>query len=357
MANALVMKGTSVQVIHQTVYQEAKNKIPEPIYKHLTGDDSSEPASESNSFRERATNPYRFAEFLPCFAIRPVFNQLVYILHYYFGLGLVKATVLIPVISYFLMGIVIFVWTCRYVPVPWASLICTLTVLSPPVWELARSTTPDALSSLVVLSSMFLLFEKRRFLLGIILLMSSVYIRTDDALLVIFTLAYLYAAGFGFRKPETVTLAALTILSVSLINHFSGDYGPKVLYYRSFVQAPIAVGEISPIFGLSEYLAALKKCISNAVHGAYIPFFLIGAACMLRRPSRAVSGVTSVTLLYTITHLIIFPNPETRFFGSFFVAMGLSLAAIISVESNAQPPNANSIYTHANTESKLAMIA
>jgi hypothetical protein len=357
MANALAMKGTSIEIIHQTVYREAKNNIPDAIYKHLTGDDPSEPASESNSFRERATNAYRFAEFLPCFAIRPIFNQLVFVLHFYFGVGLLKATVLIPVICYFLMGIVLFVWTCRYVATSWASLICILTLLSPPVWELARSTTPDALSSFVVLSSMFLLLEERRLLAGMILLILSVYIRTDNVLIVILALTYMYAAGFGIRKREIGILAALAILSVPLINRFSGDYGAKVLYYRSFVEAPVAVGEISPMFGMPEYLTALKKCISGAVHSVYIPFFLIGAAYILRRPSRAVSGAVLVTSLYTVAHLIIFPNPESRFFGSFFVTMGLSLAAIISVDSGARPRTANTTYPPVNTESELAMTA
>lgn len=356
MANVLAMRGASVPAIHETVYGEARNKIPEPIYRHLTGGDPNALASESGSFRERATNPYRFAEFLPCFAIRPIFNQLIYIFHYYFGVGLLESTVLIPVISYFLIGFVLLMWTCRYAAIKWAVPICILTLLTPPVWDLARSTTPDALSSLVVLMSMFLLFENRRPLVGMILLLSSVFIRTDNALFVILVLGYLYAAGYGFRKAELVLFAALAIISVPFINHFSGDYGAKVLYYRSFIQAPVAVGEISPIFGLREYLAALSKCISDAVHSAYIPFFLIGAAYMTRRPSRAVSGAVLVTSLYTLAHLTIFPNPETRFFGTFFVSMGLSLAALISNKRDLHI-SADRSFAEVTADSELAMTA
>src|SRR5215469_5090140 len=115
MGNAVAMSGASVQVIHEAVYNDAKNGIPAPIFKHLTGDDPSEPLAESRSFRERATDPYHFAEFLPCFAIRPVFNLLIYVLHFKLRIGLLRSIVILPVVSYWLMGWVVWVWVQRYV--------------------------------------------------------------------------------------------------------------------------------------------------------------------------------------------------------------------------------------------------
>jgi hypothetical protein len=331
MANAVAMSGASVRVIHDTVYQDAKRGIPEPVFNHLTGNDPAEPLSESRSFRERAMDPYRFAEFLPCFAIRPAFNLLIYVLHFKLGVGLLRSIVILPVVSYWLMGWVAWVWIERYVAAAWASLLCaTLLLVSPPVWELARSTTPDALSSLIVLLALFMLFEKRAILPGMILLMVSIYVRTDNAVLALIVLAFLYAAGFGVRLFEALVLAALAVASVFIINHFAGDYGAKVLYYRSFVEAPIAVGEIVPHFGIAEYLAALKLCLSGVLHGMYIPFLLMGVVGVLRRAPLPILAVATVTAVYTGAHLVIFPNPETRFFGPFFVAMGLALMSTLA---------------------------
>jgi|GEM_PF-1814589 hypothetical protein len=330
MANAVAMSGASVQVIHDAVYRDAKAGIPETIFKHLTGDDPAEPLSERRSFRERAMDPYRFAEFLPCFAIRPVFNLLVYVLHFKLGVGLLRSIVILPVVSYWLMGWVAWIWMERYVGSAWASLLCaSLLLLSPPVWELARSTTPDALSSLTVLLALFLLLEKRVMVPGMILLVASIYVRTDNALLVLIVLAFLYAAGFGLRMFEAGVLAALAVASVFIINHFAGDYGAKVLYYRSFVEAPVAVGEIVPKFGIAEYLTALKACLSAVLHGMYIPFLLMGVVGVMRRAPVAILGVATATTIYTGAHLVIFPNPETRFFGPFFVAMGLALMSTL----------------------------
>lgn len=211
-------------------------------------------------------------------------------------------------------------------PGAWSSLLCALLLLiSPPFWDQARSTTPDALSSLVVLLALFLLFEKRRLLPGMILLMASVYVRTDNALLVLIVLAFLYLARFDLKLWQAALLSALAVVSVATINHFAGDYGAKVLYYRSFVEPPIAVGEIAPRFGLADYLTALKTCLSGVLHGMYIPFFLMGVVGLLRRPPLSILGVATTTTLYTGAHLVIFPNPETRFFGPFFVANGLGV--------------------------------
>lgn len=329
MANAVAMRGAGVQAIHQAVYAEAKAGIPKQAFLHLTGTDPIEGPAEGRSFRERATNPYRFAEFLPCFAIRPIFNEAVYVLHYWFGVGLLKATVLIPVFSYWLMGWLLLAWMCRYVGLASATLVSVLLLLSPPLWDLARSATPDALSALVVVGALFLLFEQRKPLPGMILLLASVYIRTDNALLVLLTLACLCTTGFGLRLHEAALFSTLAVGSVLLINHFAGDYGAKVLYYRSFVESPVAVGEFVPAFGLREYLTALRAAVTAVVHGPYLIFTLMAVVALLQRTSRALVCVATVTAAYTAAHLVIFPNPETRFFGPFFAAAGLALASTV----------------------------
>jgi hypothetical protein len=240
---------------------------------------------------------------------------------------LLKATVLIPVVSYWLMGWMVLLWVARYASVPWAAVIAILLLLSPPLWDLARSTTPDALSSLVVLVALHLILEKQKLLAGTVLMMASVFIRTDNILLVIPVLAWLYFAKLGLKAWEGILLTAVAVISVLLINHYAGDYGAKVLYYRSFVEPPANPGEISPRFGFHDYLAALKTGASGVIHGQYIPFFLMGVVGVLRRPPQAILGFGAVTTVYTAAHLIIFPNPETRFFGPFFVAMVVAVAA------------------------------
>jgi hypothetical protein len=337
MANAIAMRGASVRVIHDTVYREAKAGIPGPAFEHLTGNDANEPTMQNNSFHDRATNPYHFAEYLPCFAIRPIFTELVYVLHYWFGVGLLTSIVLIPAVSYWLMGWLVLIWICRYAAIEMACLMSIVLMLTPPLLDLARSTTPDALSSLVVLSAVFLLFQQRNLLPGLILLIASVYVRTDNVILVVFVLAYLWLAESDLRVWHAAVLSLLAVGSVALINHFAGDYGPRMLYYR-IEHVPSAIGEFIPVFGVHEYFGCLKRGVAGAWHSHFLPFLLMGLVGLLRRTSRAVVGLTVVTLVYTLAHLVSYPVPEARYFGLFFAAMGIAAGSAVSQDKAINQP-------------------
>ena len=90
--NAIAMTGANLAQIHEVAYRAMAAEVPEMAKDHLTGRDKAGPPSQGNARQDRSTNPYHFAEFLPCFAIRPIFNELVYLLHYKLGIGLIRAT-------------------------------------------------------------------------------------------------------------------------------------------------------------------------------------------------------------------------------------------------------------------------
>jgi hypothetical protein len=328
MANAVAMHGDDIQAIHDTVYQEVLTEIPKPALDHLLGNDPVE-TSQSRSFHERAVNPYRFAEFLPCFAVRPVFNELVYVLHYRLGIGLLRATVLISVASYWVLGWIVFTWISRYVAEPWAALVSTLLMLTPPIWDLARWPMPDALSCLVLLSGLYALLEMKRVVLGLTILMASVYVRTDNVLLVLSVLAYLSILNHTIEKAKAAVLAALAIGSVFVINHFAGDYGARLLYYRAFIAPPVAPGELVAHFGFHDYVVALRAGVAEVLHGDFIAFALMGVVGLLKRPTSAILGLVIVTVAYSTSRFVIFPLVEGRYFGLFFLVMGISLVSTL----------------------------
>jgi hypothetical protein len=335
MANAVAMHGADAVEIHDTVYREVNAGVPNNMLGHLLGDDPVE-TPMSLSFHERAVNPYRFVEFLPCFAVRPIFNELVYVLHYGFGTSLLRATVLISVSSYWLLGWVVLSWISRYSPKPWAALVSLLLMLTPPLWDLARWPMPDALSCLILLLALYLILEKEFLAFGLTLLLASAYVRTDNVLLVLTVLAYLSIANDTIEKTKAAALAAVAIGSVFLINHFAGDYGAKLLYYRAFIATPIAPGEMVAHFGFHDYIAALRSGVAVVLHGDFATFALMGLVGLLRRPSRALLGLGAITVVYGAGRFVVFPLAEVRYFAPFFVAMGILLA------SSLVPPRASS---------------
>lgn len=328
MANAVAMHGDGIKAIHDTVYREVSTTIPKPALDHLLGNDPVE-TSQSQSFHTRTVDPYRFAEFLPCFAVRPVFNELVYVLHYKLGIGLLRATILIAVASYWALGWIVFTWISRYVAEPWAALVSTLLMLTPPIWDLARWPMPDALSCLVLLSGLYALLERKGIVLGLTILMASVYVRTDNVLLVLSVLAYLSILNHTIEKSKAAILAAVAIGSVFVINHFAGDYGARLLYYRAFIAPPVAPGEMVARFGAHDYLVALRAGVAEVLHGEFIAFALMGVVALLKRPANAILALVIVTLAYSASRFVIFPLVEGRYFGLFFLAMGISLVSTL----------------------------
>jgi hypothetical protein len=342
MANAVAMHGAHAPEIHATVYREVLAQVPGNILDHLLGKDAVD-SPQSRSYQERASNPYSFAQFLPCFAVRPIFNEFVYVLHYWFGVGLLRATVLVPVLSYWLMGCVALLWISAYVPPVWATLCCALLMLTPPVWDLARWTTPDALSSLTLLLALYFILEKNWLTPGLTILLASIYVRTDNVLMAVLVLAYLSFLTKKIDKTKAAVLAAVAVASVPLINHFGGDYGPRMLYYRAFLGVPMAPGVmVAPPFGWHDYLVALRSGIAGAVHEAFIPFALMGVVGFVRRPSPAIAGLTVLAAAYAAGHFVLYPLPEDRFFGLFFGAMGISMAStVVAVRARSRQPLAS----------------
>lgn len=328
MGNAVAMHGASIPEIHDTVYREVFAGVPRNIRDHLLGNDPVETA-QSHSFHQRAIDSYNFAEFLPCFAVRPIFNELVYVMHYWLGIGLLRATVLISVLSYWLLGWMVLIWISRYVEAPWAALVSLLLLLTPPVWDLARWPMPDALSCLILLLALYLVLEKNDLAVGLTILLASVYIRTDNMLLVVTVLAYLSILNRTIEKTKAAVLVTVAVGSVFLINHFAGDYGAKLLYYRAFVGTPLAPGEFVARFGFHDYLAGLRNGVAAVMHGDFLLFALMGVVGFLRRPSRGIWGLMVVTVVYSAGRFVLFPLVEDRYFALFFVATGIALASTL----------------------------
>jgi len=327
--NAIAMSGATVRQIHDVAYRAVADEVPSGIKEHLLGTDVSGPPTQWQSRQDRAANADHFAEYLPCFAVRPIFNELVYLLHFKLGVGLVRATIVISVVSYWLTGVLVLAWLTRYVGVSRAAICSLFLMLAPPIINLARFNTPDALSCLVSLAALYLIFERKALFLGLTLLLLSVYVRTDNILLVIAVLGYSSFVTGQLEKTKAAVLAAVAVASVILINHYAGDYGLRMLYYRSFVAIPLAPGEFVAPFGRGDYLRALRTAISQTLNGFFPLFVLMGLVGYLARRTQVSQAIAAVTTFYVAGHFVLFPSGQERFWGPFYIvtAMIMTIAA------------------------------
>ncbi len=322
MANALLMEERDPVRIHQRVYAEVQQFVPKATREGLLGHEVGAPEYQNESRLERAKNPDRLMEFLPLFAIRPLYNQTLWLVSKT-GLGLVRSGILLSVTSYFLLGVLAFTWLRKYMSAAFTLGFSVLVMVSPPLTGLGRITTSDSLATLVAFASLYLIFEERRLLPGMILLLASIYFRTDFVML---AGPVLLACWMEHRIDfwKTGALALMAVASALSINHFAGHYGIGYYYLRSGV--PVSPGEITVQLPLKDYVSGLRGDLTLMTQSFFVPFLLLGATGMVLRRTRA---LFAVTLAYALLHFLIVPVWLERYFGVFYLSMAVCAATMV----------------------------
>jgi 4-amino-4-deoxy-L-arabinose transferase-like glycosyltransferase len=322
MGNALFMGERDVNRVHDRVYAEMRREIPPETFALLTG--SSGPSDQNESRRARLEHTANFAQFLPFFAIRPLYNVGIYFLGKV--VGVIPAIRLISALSYFLMGALTFWWMGRYVPKYIAAAAAVLLMLTPPMMWIGRDTGSDALATLAAFLALYLIFERERFALGMVIMMVSLWIRTDNIVLLGPVLLVCWMQG-RFELWKGAVLGVLAVASVLAINHFGGDYGIKMLYYRNFVGVPLAPAEMTVHISLRQYVSAFAAGIRAMVESYTTLVVLLGIAGWWLSPkARPLIAVSTASV---ILHYIILPNWQERWFGVFYLSMGIALVAAL----------------------------
>ncbi|HET9305793.1 MAG TPA: hypothetical protein VFO46_07190 [Candidatus Sulfotelmatobacter sp.] len=333
MGNALLMEDRDIVSVHHRVYDDLRQRVPAEILRGLLGNDPSAQDDQNKSRQERARNPEALAQFLPVFAIRPLYNQSLWLLSKS-GLGLVRSATLISVASYFIIGIFLIDWIRQYTGAAFGSTVAFLLMMSPPLTDMGRDLTSDAAATMLAFASLYFIFEKQWLTLGLIVLLTALFFRTDFVVLAGPVLFVCWLEG-RIDLWKAGVLSLLAVGSVLMINHFAGDYGIKMLYYRNFVGTPIAPAEMTIHFSFHDYLAAFRSGLTLALNSYLIPFLLLGFLGLGAIRLRPLFGVA---LAYIGLHFIILPNWQERWFGVFYLCCGICAVVALKNARIASPP-------------------
>lgn len=283
-----------------------------PIIKH-----SNKRAEESSVL----DSPTHLGQLEPLYAIRPLYVKAIEATSFT-RLPIQTRINLISALSLFGIGIVVLGWTGK--PGYSALLLATSAIV-----VLGRLGTPDGLSALVVLAGLWAI-ERNRLLIGVLLLLVSVWIRTDNILLVIAVLGYLL-----WQKRMTLVdagvVAVLSAGSVELINHFSGSYSWPVLFQYSFMGGS-SPAEIVPRFGVVQYLGVAAHSAETIIPQVAIWALLGLVAWKWSSPSR---GLLIPVWTAVVAHFVLYPSPESRYMVWAFIATG-----VIFVDATPYPAGA-----------------
>jgi hypothetical protein len=296
----------STEDFDRFVYEALVRSAHQPVEEIYTMVKHESPRAEISSVLD---SPAHLAQLEPLYAIRPLYLRIVS------ACALVlaprRAINAVSAGSLLLIALLAFWFTGR-------ALYSGLFMMSPEVIVLGRLGGPDALSTLVVGAGCIALLKDRMFP-GLLLLMLSIWIRTDNVLLALVLLAWL-VWNEKIKPSHALVLGALAIGCVEYINFFSGNYGWKVLLHYSFVGGRYPA-EITTGITVSQYLKTFLQNLASLLP-QLSPFMLLGAAAwQVNRSSER--QILLPVLIAAAARYALFPSMEARYFASACLMAGL----------------------------------
>jgi hypothetical protein len=184
----------------------------------------------------------------------------------------------------------------------------------------------------LVLLGIFEVMEDKRLIVGIGLLLLSLFLRTDNVIFV-FLVSTAFAAIWRTRRERAIAIAS-AILGIALvlgINHIERTYSWSVLMQNS--SNPIVnPAEINPKFSFRDYFPALHDMVDEARETSVMVFPFIAAVALFssRTPMR-LKQLVGIVLLSWVAHIVLFPHLEDRYFvvGSAVIGIAAVCAATI----------------------------
>lgn len=317
---AIAYSEKNPEVIHAQTFSTIKAHVPQSSYVRLT---------TANAYQTNmAEHPEYFVQQLPFYRVKPLYPDLMILMNV-FGLNLVSASLLISKLAYLGIGLLLYIWVAAVVRPPVAFAVASLMVSVSYVFDLARYSTPDGLSTLIILAAFFLLIERRDIRSALALLTAGIAIRPDDILLLL--IAALYIAVFHRKRLLWAIGSSLVGIAVYLgETMWAGSYGWKTLFYHSFVQLlPAPSGFASPL-SLGEYLWIYALQANPRNLGSIVLFILLNllAIAMYYRQVRTEVSwfhLLMVNSLFMLTHWLLFPGEKDRQFVASYLLILMAL--------------------------------
>jgi hypothetical protein len=308
MGVAIAYTENTPEAIHAQTYSMAQTYIPQADYHQLT---------TLNSFQSAvAKEPQYFIQQLPFYSVKPLYPSLMFLMQG-FGVNLVAASVLIVRTAYLGIGLLLFLWASAGLRPLLAFVVTSFMASVSYVVDLARYSTPDALSTLVILTVFALLIKQGGIHSALSLLTISIAIRPDNLLLLLSIALYIVI----FDRHRRRWALGYSVLGIALYLAeviWSGNYGWTTLFYHLFVEYMSApAGFISPLT-FSEYLKIYVLRVHPRFEGSSVILFaLLNVLAIVMyyrqfgRRSRWLH-LLIVNGLFMLAHWLVFPGEKER---------------------------------------------
>jgi hypothetical protein len=322
----------NVEAQHDTDFLHLHNYAYRQLALHTSAANYFDLTQSSEYRRKCANDAVLFGSGLPYYSIRPLYIATIE-LGTKLGANPVLGASVVAAVSYFVIGLVAFLWMRHHVPIWIAFAASLLLMLSYPLLLIGRLYTPDALAACIMVLATYLIFERGNLLPGLAVLVASVYVRTDAAIYVGFVLLLLAIVKdkrISLRRSHAFVLLVITVASVLAINHFSGNYGFASLMHNQFVNE-----SDPPDFSYSVNLALYLKALASplgvpaALRGYALLFLLVGFFAAVRVRS-TLRDIAIAAILTAFAHFMIFPYFHDRLFAGQYILFAITAVCTLN---------------------------
>ena len=266
-------------------------------------------------FADVYNNPYHYLQQLGFYRVKLGYVTAGYVL-WRVGLPILVGLRLISACSIFIVGLTLLAWTHDAV-------LSSVLLLTPSVLSMGRMVTVDPLSTTVVFLALFSL-ARNKDLLAVVLLLASIFLRFDNAVLIVILLPWMVWRG-RIRLSVGAFFGTVGMAAAVLANHITGYYGWRVLMQHSFIKPeiePITHPVLISFVGYLHAIAALRVMPYTFM----TIWILIGVAAWKRLPAGSVfRDLLPLTGLCILVRLAIYPNIEDRYFLWAYLIAGVAL--------------------------------
>lgn len=320
---ALVLKAdnTNIDAVHRLTYIAAQQNLPAPTYKNLT--------DTSNAYRKKMSEDSdAFNNQLPFYVIKPLYISFAYAF-YKVGFSLPASTVLPSIFSYLLIGLLLLYWLKKYLSIFFSSSVSLLVMLSSPMLEIAKLSTPDALSAFLLLSSFYFVLEKQNKMFMFILMIASIFTRVDNLITCVAIIGLLAFFNKPLKKQSIIqygSMALILFLCYFLITASTASYGWSMFYNNLSSHHTSSANGFHSAFILKDYLHILY---ANLLHGLYysniIIFLVMILSLFIKRPPASLKNInfdqlfSLLIVLIIIAKFILYPDMSDRYYIPFYL--------------------------------------
>jgi hypothetical protein len=243
--------------IHQRTLQDIEQGVSSKWRKEI---------AEVNA---RSKDPGYFVQNLPFYWNKPAYIAGIWIIH---AIGAARtyaaATWTVAAFSFACFGILLLLWRPEHLDrTIWLFLMAAFCWFgNHPLSELARFSTPDSMSMVLIMGALLCLFRWDRPKLGMALMLSAILARPDSIILICIAAGVFFASNKScapLSRTQSVLLAISGLFLYFLIQILSGGYGYEKFFYYTYVNGIPNPAEIDVHLNLSDYWRALTIGIKN----------------------------------------------------------------------------------------------